>query len=390
MPRPLDPVTAPTGDAAAAVAARLVAALAGSGPALGALPSGPPALRAALLARYDPARPVRDDTALVLPTSGSTGTPKAVELSAAALRASAAATHAALGGPGRWVLALPLTHVAGWMVLVRAAAAGVPATVVDLAGGFDPAALAAAAEGGADGLPRYVSLVPPQLSAALDAGVDLSAYATVLLGGAAPAAALLERARAAGVRVVTTYGMTETCGGCVYDGRALPGVGVALRPDGRVVLSGPTLFSGYRGDPAATQDALRDATLVTRDLGRLAADGRLELVGRADDTIISAGVTVATAAVEAALASHPGVADVAVLGVPDPVWGERVVAVVAPAAGASPTPAALRAHAAGALEPAALPRHVLLVDALPLLGSGKPDRAALARLVAETPPPAAG
>jgi O-succinylbenzoic acid--CoA ligase len=360
-------------DAAVRLGDAALAALEGRGPAV--LPTGPgdPAPREDLLA------PVDDDIAAVVTTTGSTGDPKAVLLPAAALRASAEATHARIGPPGRWLLALPAHHVAGLQVLLRSARAGVPAAVVDLREGFRADAFAAAAaRAGA----AYTSLVPTQLLRLLDAGggaLDaLRGFTAVLLGGAAADPALLGRARSAGVPVVTTYGMSETCGGCVYDGRPLDGVTAALEPDGRVHLGGATLAAGYRG---AVTDADRAAFtgdgFRTGDLGAWSTDGRLEILGRADDVIITGGENVAPATVERALLAQDGVREACAVGLPDPEWGARVVAAVT---GSGLDGERLRAAVSPALGHAA-PRSVTVLDAIPLRGIGKPDRAALRRLL---------
>ncbi|MGO1318409.1 MAG: AMP-binding protein, partial [Cellulomonadaceae bacterium] len=215
-----------------------------------------------------------EDAALVVATSGSTGTPRGVVLTAPALRASADATRAHLGGPGQWLLALPTTHVAGLQVLVRSVLDGT--RPVTLPGGpFRPQTFAQAmSQMGTER--RYASLVPTQLRRLLAASPEtgaLDALRTldaVLVGGAALSPDLADRARAAGVRVVRTYGMTETCGGCVYDGRPLEGVVVATGPDGRLRIAGPMLAAGYLGDPAATaRSFVADGGrrwLVTQDL----------------------------------------------------------------------------------------------------------------------------
>jgi O-succinylbenzoic acid--CoA ligase len=388
-PRHLLALDAPDGAAeTAGLLPRLRAALDGSGPALMLLPRGPEPLREALLAAARPDLPLeQDDVALVAPTSGSTGTPRLAMLTADALAASASATADLLGGAGGYALALPSSYVAGLMVLVRSVLGGHDPVAVDLSAGFTPDAFADAVATllRRDDAPRYTSLVPTQLSRLLDAGgsatAALVALDAVLLGGAAAPPALLQRARAAGVSVVTTYGMTETCGGCVYDGVPLPGTRVAV-DDGRVRLTGPTLFSGYRGRPDLSAQALVDGWFVTSDLGRLDAAGRLEVLGRADDVIVTGGVKVSPTPVELALASHPAVAEVVVVGRPDPGWGERVVAVVAPAPGEEPDLAGLREHARLALDAAWLPRDLVVVDAVPHLPSGKPDRPAVRTLVA--------
>jgi len=338
-------------------------------------------------------------TAVVIATSGSTGEPKLVALSGAALRASARATEDRLGGPGRWLLALPAEHVAGIQVIVRALLAGAPPVVMDLRTGFRPDAFVTATAALGPGR-RYTSLVPTQLRRILDAEgavAALRSYAAVLVGGAALDPATRERALAAGVRVVTTYGMSETAGGCVYDGVPLDGVTVDLDEDGRILLGGPTLASGYLradGDGAGARgggtgsgaagggtgvgSAFAGGRFRTGDLGRW-RHGRLEVLGRADDVIVTGGEKVAPAAVERVLATQPGVRAACVVGVPDAEWGQVVAAAVV---WEGPTAdAALQEAVRIALGRAAVPRLLVAVPELPLRGIGKPDRAAVARLV---------
>lgn len=332
--------------------------------------------------------PAKDPGAaqLVIGTSGSTGAPTWVQLSAAALGASAAATSARLGGAGAWLLALPAQHIAGLQVLVRAALAGIPAEVLDLLGGFDPARFNAAARRLLGRGERcYTALVATQLARLLDAGSEpLAGFDAVLLGGSAIPQPLLGRARAAGVRVVTTYGMTETAGGCVYDGWPLDGVQVRVAaPDGIVELAGPMLASGYLDAAEQTARAFRHGWFRTRDLGRLDAQGRLQVLGRADDVIITGGLNVVPAEVEAVLNALPGVAAACVVGVPDPEWGQRVTAVVAPTNPACPPdPDVLRAAARRVLTRAQVPKEIILCDQLPLCGVGKPDRRAVRAMLA--------
>ncbi|HWM01178.1 MAG TPA: o-succinylbenzoate--CoA ligase [Actinophytocola sp.] len=355
----------------------LRAALDGAGPAVLPLSAADPRL-AELRARMSPDRPVEPGTAVVVTTSGSTGEAKGVLLTAAALRASATATHARLGGPGRWLLALPAQHIAGVQVIVRALLAGAPPVVST--GPFRPQAFADAA-GRLTGSPRYVSLVPTQLARLLDAGdTTLRTFDAVLLGGAATPAALLERAMDAGVRVVTTYGMSETAGGCVYDGRPLDGVGVRLA-GGLVELSGPMLASGYRLAPAATAAAFRDGWFRTTDLGELRADGSLAVLGRADFVINTGGVKVVPAAVEDVLTAQPGVAQACVVDLPSAEWGQLVAAAVVPA-GPPPAVADLEDAVRAALGGPAVPRRLRFVDALPARGPGKVDRPAVRELLA--------
>ena len=364
----------------------LAAPIHGSGPALLPLPADRTAAArlVAALRPDDRAAPLEHDAALVVPTTGSTGEPKGALLGAPALTASAGATNARLGGPGRWLLALPLTHVAGLQVLVRCLVGGTEPAALDLTRGFRPDDFAAATARLPSRTRRYTSLVPTQLARLLDAGPPaveaLRAYDAVLLGGAAAAPALLDRVRATGVRLVTTYGMSETCGGCVYDGRPLDGVRVGVGADGRVRVSGPVLFAGYRLRPDLTAAALVDGELVTPDLGQLTDDGCLEVLGRADDVVVSGGENVALAAVAAALLAHPRLRDAAVVAVADPEWGQRVVAVVVPH-GPAPSLAELRAWVGERVSRAGAPRELVVVDALPVAGPGKVDRQALLRQV---------
>ncbi|MDQ4024604.1 MAG: AMP-binding protein [Actinomycetota bacterium] len=344
-------------------------------------PELPPAATKRLLERARPAAlvepegetplpepvPVRAGTALCVPTAGSTGEPKLVLLSHAALEASARLTSDRLAlRDERWLCALPLDHVAGLMVLVRSRLAGTEPVVLPR---FDPEAVAT---GGAD----VVSLVPTMLDRLLRSRVDLTRFRWVLLGGAAVPPSLLERAHAAGARVVRTYGTTETCGGVVYDGVPLKGVEVAVGAAGVVRLRTPTVMDGYRFDEAATAAALEDGWFVTGDLGDWDG-GRLRVLGRADDVIVTGGEKVSPEEVEALLAEHPAVADVAVAGRGDAEWGQRVVAYVVPEPGTRPTLAELRAHVAAAAAAYKAPKEVVLVDALPRLASGKVARRSL-------------
>ncbi|GAA3246602.1 o-succinylbenzoate--CoA ligase [Pseudonocardia petroleophila] len=345
-----------------------------------ALDGGPAVLpRAGAAVTPAPAGPPPPGTAVVIATSGSTGEPRLVALPADALRASAAATAARLGGPARWLLALPAEHVAGVQVVVRALLGGAPPVVQDLRTGFRPDAFAAATDRLGPGA-RHTSLVPTQLLRVLDAGgaaLDaLRTYRAVLVGGAALEAGLHRRALDAGVAVVTTYGMSETAGGCVYDGVPLDGVTVDLEPDGRIVLGGPTLALGYLGGPPF------GGRFRTGDLGRWTG-GRLEVLGRADDVIVTGGEKVAPAAVERVLAAQPGIRAVCVVGVADEQWGQVVAAAVV-AGPARPDDDRLRDAVRAALGRAAVPRRIVDVLEIPIRGIGKPDRAAVARLVTVT------
>jgi O-succinylbenzoic acid--CoA ligase len=346
------------------------AALEGTAP-LAVLPSGPPAVVDAARAVIRPEEPLEPGADLVVVTSGSTGGGRAVLLPADAVRASATATHARLGGPGSWLLALPVSAIAGLQVLCRSVVAGTRPTQLE-AGEPLTAAVARMPEDR-----RYTALVPTQLRRFLDAEpAALRAFDAVLVGGAATDPGLLARAHEEGVAVVTTYGMSETAGGCVYDGVPLDGVTVRISEG--IEVTGTTLALGYRRDPDATAAAFADGWFHTRDAGSLAPDGRLTVHGRLDDMVISGGVNVSPAAVEAVLREHDAVADAVVFGRPDPEWGQRVVAAVVAASGAVPELGDLRAFVAARLGAPAAPRELHLVDAVPLLHTGKPDRRAVA------------
>ena len=334
---------------------------------------------------------IRDDTAVVIATSGSTGQPKAVELSAAALTASATASLRRIGASPqlRWLCCLPMFHISGLGVLVRALVTGTDPVV---AASVSPQVLAASGCG-------YVSLVPTQLRRLLDAGTGPGPVQTALLGGAPPGGALLADARAAGWRVITTYGMTETSGGCVYDRVPLDGVQVRLA-NGLIEIAGPTLFSGYLDSPELTESVLTGGWFRTADLGYWLPGGRLGIRGRADDVINTGGEKVVPGDVEAVLGTAPGVADVVVVGLPDPEWGETVAAIIIPANPANPPDlTVLRSNARAALSAYAAPKRVVVVSQFPLLPSGKPDRAAVRELAqrqlagmaeADAPEPSAG
>jgi o-succinylbenzoate---CoA ligase len=386
--RPLHAVLAPEPELLAALAA----ALDGTGPAILPLDRNLPASRLRdVLAAFAPtaivtgegidrsaAGPgVADGVAVVLATSGSTGVPKAAELTADALLASARASLARIGavaGTGRWLCCLPTHHIAGLGVLVRSLVSGVEPAFADRV----DAELVAAAPC------DYVSLVPTQLRRLLDAGAPVDRFGTILVGGAATPTDLLDAADAAGARVVTTYGMTETCGGCVYDGVPLDGVRVETDAAGLIRIAGPVLFSGYRLAPELTKASVHDGWFVTSDLGEVTADGSVVLRGRADDVINTGGEKVVPAQVERALRALDSVSDAVVVGVPDADWGERVTAIIVPADRTSPPNlAVLRMELRGTLPRYAMPRAIVTVEQIPMLASGKPDRLKLRMIAAE-------
>jgi O-succinylbenzoic acid--CoA ligase len=358
--------------------AALAAALRGEGPAveLSAGPDGAPVVEFV-------ETPGFEDAAVVVRTSGSTGTPKATVLTTDALAASSMATALALKGEGQWLLALPVQYVAGVQVLVRSLFAGTRPWVMDLSGGFTPEAFTAAALELTDKI-RFTSLVPTQLQRLLDSpSADtlavLRRFNGVLLGGGPAAPELLASARAAGVRVVTTYGSAETCGGCVYDGVPLDGVEVQLAADGRILLGGATVAAGYLDAPDLTAEAFVEDAGVrwyrTNDLGELASDGSLTVVGRADDVVITGGVKVSAGHVQAELEKLDGVLAAFVAGVPSAEWGQALAAYVALA---DSSPEGIAGFTAGADWAPRLgqlaPKTVLATSELLMLPNGKPDR----------------
>jgi O-succinylbenzoic acid--CoA ligase len=328
---------------------------------------------------------VRNDAAseFLVPTSGTTAHPKLARLPLDRLAASAIAWNAALPPATGWLLSLGSTHVAGLGIVVRAATAGVPVVIPRR---IDPVGLLGAVDGArARGVEvSHVSLVAAQLAALLDATGDApppDGLRAAILGGGPIPESLRRRASAAGWPVVESYGMTETASGVAIDGRPLPGVELRLADDGEILVRGPMVFAGYLDDAAATSAAIdADGWLRTGDLGRLDDAGRMAVAGRRDDLIIRGGENVSPAEVERALASHPGVADVAVAGIPDAALGEVVAAVIVPAAGADPTDDELRAHVRERLAGFKVPSRITRVRELPRTALGKVARPEVGRL----------
>lgn len=316
--------------------------------------------------RCDDAIDVQDGTALVVGTSSAS---KAAVLSHAALATATGASLTRLGGrrDDRWLCCLPTHHIAGIGVLLRARALGGEAVVHPR---FDAAAVAAE-----DGV-THVSLVPTMLVRLLDIGADVRRFRAILVGGAAPPPGLLDRAARAGARVVASYGMTETCGGCVYDGRPLDGYEVEVGTGRRIRVRG-SIFDGYRLRDDLTRSALVDGWLVTSDVGRF-EDDRLVVEGRSDDVVVSGGENVDTTAVARVLRGHSQVGDAAVVGIEDPEWGQRIVAYCV-ADGDVPSEDVLRAFVRDALGRAAAPKEVRWVAAIPRGALGKVRRDLLLR-----------
>jgi len=325
---------------------------------------------------------VHDDVALVIETSGSSGTPKRVGLSAQALLANARASHGRLGGKGQWLLALPLNYVAGAQVVVRSLDADTEPITLG-AGPFTPEAFVRAAVN-MDAPRRYTSLVPAQLArlveyaeASTSAAEVLASFNGILVGGQATPTALVRRANALGMSVVTTYGSTETSGGCVYDGVPLEGVHIEIDDAGQVLIAGDILATEYvSGAPAKATFTEREGTrfYATGDLGRLDS-GRLIIEGRTDRVLISGGVKVALDAIENAVvqANYPSAVAIAV---DDSAWGQRPVLVVE-GSGDADSEDQLRAIIREQLGKVAVPERILWVVSLPRLSSGKPDLVAI-------------
>lgn len=324
-------------------------------------------------------------TTLIISTSGSEGQPRAVLLGNAQLDAAAAAANAGLGlGAGDlWLNCLPLYHIGGQSILWRCARAGAGVLLHE---GF-------VAENVAHDLATWpithISLVPAMLARLLDLGIAPPAsLRAVLIGGAALSSPLYERATTAGWPLYVSYGMSETAAqvtafspddGPWHEGlvgHPMPGHEVRIGADGRIRIRGPQVMTGYLDGSSSGLDA--DGWLTTGDLGRLDCDGRLTVLGRADDMLISGGRNVHPQEIESCLAGCPGIVDVAVTGLPDPVWGDLVVALVVGPIDSD----ALLAHARQHLPAAALPRRIRHLERLPRNTAGKLERAALRQLAA--------
>jgi O-succinylbenzoic acid--CoA ligase len=309
--------------------------------------------------RLDDGRPTETGDAVVILSSGTGGVPKAAVLTHDSLEASAYMTATSLGvdPAARWLACLPLHHIGGFGVVSRAL---VTAAGLEVHPGFDADAVTDAARRGA----THTSLVPTAL-----ARIDPSIFRVILLGGSAIPADRPPNA-------VATYGMTESCGGVVYDGLVLNGAGLRIEADDRISLSGPTLLRAYRDgtDPKDSEGWFR-----TSDIGSVDAEtGRLTVWGRADDVIVTGGEKVWPDSVEALLKTDPRVDAAAVIGRADPEWGQRVVAVVVPSDPSRPPRLDdLRRLVKEHLPAACAPRELELTESLPRTSLGKVRRAEL-------------
>lgn len=401
-PRALTAVSVPPGMAGVLnLSEALGDALLGSGPAIVPVPTGPEGVVEAIMDATRPgstAYPIEsDDIAVVVSTSGSTGTPRGVLLSSHALIASAKAFGNRYGNDARWVVSMPVHRIGGLMVLVRSWASNSPYEVDPSVGGnkpFEAATFAAttkraARRCAADGRRLMVSLVPTQIARLVDAGevgiAALQAYDVVLSGAAATPQPLLNTLRQNGINVVVSYGMSETAGGCVFDGQPLDGVDISLATQldiepGRISVGGTVLASGYRLRPDLDALTFIGGRVMTHDVGRLDSMGLLHVLGRMDDVVTVGGVNVALSAVEAIVRHHPLIDEVAMIDVSDEEWGSLPMAYII-LRHTDVDRLALEGEIRNAIEQrigrAALPRYFAYVESLPMLDSGKVDRLGL-------------
>lgn len=344
------------------------------------VPANDPARANLLRNTLKPGAPIGDDIALVVSTSGSTGTPKGAMLTPANLISSADATHQALGGEGQWLLAMPAAYIAGIQVLVRSMVAGVEPAFVDLSHGFNVAEFAARAhELAQTGERTYTALTPMQLAKATSTlqGIDaLRTFDAVLVGGAATNPRLLESAAELRINVVTTYGSSETSGGCVYNGRPIAGARVKI-VDGRIHLGGPMVARSYH---LLDSPDLADGWFRTSDAGSLEG-GVLTVLGRTDNVISSGGLKLHPEVLEAELLRIDGVTATCVIGKDDDRLGQRICAAYTGSASVPDVLGALAdAEDAGRIAHWQIPKELKVVAALPQLGPGKVDRAAVREL----------
>jgi O-succinylbenzoic acid--CoA ligase len=401
-PRVLTAVTVPPGMGGILKLASVIGrALDGTGPAIAPMAESPEFIVTQTLAALRPDNPAfpleSNDIAIVSTTSGSTGTPRGVLLSQQALAASATAFGNRFGTNNRWVVSVPAHRIAGIMVLVRSWFHNSPFEIDPSVGGartfqaatFAATTMRAVRESNGDGRSLMVSLVPTQIARLLESGSvgveALQSYDLVLSGAAATPQPMLNKMRELGIKVSVSYGMTETCGGCVFDGRPLDGVNISLgtKDDiepGRVRISGTVAASGYRLRPDLDAVSFISGQVQTHDVGKLDSSGLLHILGRLDDVVIVGGVNVSLSAVESLIRHHPAIEDVAVIDLQDELWGSIPIAYVVTRNHISNSAnliSEIQSTIQEQISRAAVPRTVQFVTSLPMLDSGKIDRISL-------------
>lgn len=312
---------------------------------------------------------------IVVATTGSTGVSKEVGLSAKALLASAKSSNAFVGAEfgNSWSLLLPLTHIAAVNVLVRALELGTD--VIDLRNYVGE-------------YPRvdFTAIVPTQLHKALNGDEallrHLQSAKAVLVGGAALSTELHLKSEAAGITIVTTYGMTETCGGCVYNGTPLDGVTIKIAPDKKIALAGEVVASGYLGADALWQNSFRDGFFYSSDIGRMENE-KLIIEGRSDDVIISGGENISLSAVERSLHQHFPHKSFAAFSMSDSRWGQALYLAVA--GEGFPSETEISDYLSEQFGPFLKPKGFLFLPELPLMGIGKVDKSKLQDLLEGAP-----
>ena len=314
---------------------------------------------------------VPDTIACVVESSGSTGIPKRISISTAALLHAARAGQERLGPLGQWLLALPINFIAGQQVLIRSLLADQQPVIMNTSLPFTAEAFLRSALLMKNPI-RYTSLVPTQLAKLVaEAEKDtvmldtLKSFRAILVGGQLTPDELYDRALGLDLKVVLSYGMTETAGGCVYDGIPLDGVRLKIAPDSRLLISGKTLAEG------------QDDWIFTNDLAELSPDGKLKIIGRADRVIISGGLKLSLERVEYLGSLLPGVSEIAAVALEDQTWGQRVGIAYVGSPEVADDIANQLAHLLG---PAGKPIRVIRVDKLPKLPTGKPDNGMVAEL----------
>lgn len=402
LTRKLTAVTVPPGmGGVRKLACAIGPALDGTGPAILPITTQPEQLMRQTLESLKPDDanfPLEsNEIAIVCVTSGSTGTPRGVLLSQQALHASAGAFGARFGTNNRWVISMPAHRIAGVMVLVRSWFHASPIEIDPSVGGaraFEAAAFAATTlsaerKSNKDGRALMVSLVPTQIARLLESGSvgieALQSYDLVLSGAAATPQPMLVRLRELGINVSISYGMTETCGGCVFDGLPLDGVRISLGTQdevepGRITISGSVAASGYRLRPDLDALSFIAGNVQTHDAGKLDESGLLHILGRLDDVVIVGGVNVSLSAVESLIRHHPQIQDVAVTDIQDELWGAIPIAHLVtrwPMSDTNNLISEIQEKIRNQIGNAAVPRAMYFVTSLPMLDSGKIDRISL-------------